>query len=137
MVEHTCIKGDKIDSIEEKVDTLNNKVEQLDLSREDFNKILIELKILSQYQIEANKKRDIADNKRDIVLQEMVISLKEMNSEMKDIKPRVKSLEYKFEISEDKNKIDTRDIIKTSVTKWLIALSAGVFILYNIWKIIA
>lgn len=85
----------KFDMIEERVKELRKRVETLDSIKE----VLVELKLLTTQQIEANAQRDELLQEHGIALAKAVETLKDLSQRQDSHDSRIQSLEKKSHIN--------------------------------------
>lgn len=135
----------RLTKVETKVEALEGKVNDMD----DMKTAITTLVTIQQER----EKRDVIRDEENKKQSEALIDLKgtlvrindnldSLNSEAKETKDQVKEtniridkLENKFYSSEDKSKIDTRDIIKTAFLKWVFPTGIIIAIVGGILKI--
>lgn len=97
----------KIENLEKRLDELTNQVKSFDGIKE----VLIELKLLTTQQIEANQQRDEMLREHGLALAKVVGALDMLGKKQDKHEEKLESLDTKFSESEKKGAISYNDIL--------------------------
>lgn len=133
-----CLKDDKINRLETDVisinDRLNRHSEKIDKISD--NNLVLETILKRLEEDSKDQKQTNSETQKTMIsiqgaMSEITFNVKELNNKLTDTDRKVESVSNKLSSSEEKSKIDMRDIIKS----WIVPLLGGAGIVYGLVEV--
>lgn len=130
-----CVKEEKIQRLETDVLSINDRLNRHSdkIDKISDNNLVLET-ILKRLEEDSKDQKQINSEMQKTMVSiqgamtEITFNVKELNNKLTETDKKVESTSNKLSCAEEKNKIDTRDIIKS----WVVPLLGGAGIIYGI-----